>query len=407
MDDAPVKPLFDAEEVIHDDSNPALVWEAVIGTAVTNRVSDVHACAQRDGYELSFRLDGDLRRQGSFSHEFGRRLIGHVKSVSGMDLSEHRRPTEGRMKLPAGDRTVDLRISAVPGIHGQDIVVRLFDSTVRLIHLAELGLLAEQLDTLRDMMSRPTGLILVAGPSGGGKTTTLYAMLREMIAFPQKIITIEDPVEYDIPTVAQTQANPRIGVTFATMLTAILRQDPDVIMVGEIRDVETAVTAVRAANTGHLVLATTHATRASRAVETLLSLGVHPYFLSSALRCVLAQVLVKRVCDNCKTPLPETADIVLEDAVLRRLPEGAEPQLWQGTGCDQCRNTGYRGRTALFELFVSNERIREMILSRAGAGEIDQAAEETGMLTLELAGKLSAVAGLTTMEQIIDALPSL
>ncbi len=401
-----MKPILNVEDVVSEDADPTLVWEAVVSTAAQHYVSDIHLGAQHDGYELSFRLDGELCRQGRLGPEFTRRLIQHVKSIAGIDLAENRRPTEGRLKLTVDKRTIDLRVSVVPTIHGQDMVVRVFDSTVSLMGLTELGLLREQLSHLRDMIRRPNGLVLVSGPSGGGKTTTLYAVLRDLTDRQRKITTIEDPVEYDLESVNQTQVNPRIGVTFARLLTALLRQDPDIIMVGEIRDEETAVTAVRAANTGHLVLATTHATRASRAVETMLSLGVHPYFLSTALRAVIAQVLVRRICRHCKTPLPETADIIIDDAVRKRLPPDTEPHLHQGAGCDHCRGTGYSGRMGLFELFIPDENIKQLILERRGSAEIDRAVRTSDMLTLEQTGKVAALLGQTTMEEVVDVLPS-
>jgi len=322
-----MEPIFNVTDVIGDDADPILVWEAIVSKAIAAGVSDIHMLSQQDGVELAFRLDGDMHHQGVLPDDFARRTISHVKTMADIDLGESRRPTEGRMKIEVDGRPVDLRVSAVPTIHGQDMVVRIFDRTISLRELVELGLHAEQLDLLEDMIQRPHGLILVSGPTGSGKTTTLYAMLRRLAGKGRKIITIENPVEYDLPGVNQTQINPRIGVTFSTMLAAILRQDPDIIMVGEIRDEETAVTAVRAANTGHLVLATTHATRASRAVETLLSLGVHPYFLAIALRGVIAQVLVKRICPQCKQVLPETADMVVEDAIRSRLTSPA-PSLY-------------------------------------------------------------------------------
>jgi type II secretory ATPase GspE/PulE/Tfp pilus assembly ATPase PilB-like protein len=257
------------------------------------------------------------------------------------------------------------------------------------------------------MIQRPHGLILVSGPTGSGKTTTLYAMLRQLTGDRRKIITIENPVEYDLDGVNQTQVNPRIGVTFAIMLRAILRQDPDIIMVGEIRDEETAITAVRAANTGHLVLATTHATRASRAVETMLSLGVHPYFLAVSLRGVIAQVLVKRICPNCKTALPETADMIVDERIRPHLHADGPPCLYQGAGCPECFNTGYHGRMGLFELFLPNDQAKDLILRRASASELEKAMVQTNTLTLEEAGKLAALNGQTTMEEMVNILPSL
>ncbi len=397
--------ILNVRETISRDANPTLVWEAMVHSAVRARVSDVHVLAQKSGYELAFRLDGDLHLQGTFDFDLGRRLISHVKSVAGMDLGEHRRPTEGRLKEEIADRVVDLRISCVPTIHGLDMVVRIFDHTVSLLEIGELGMLPEQRDNILDMIDRPSGLILVSGASGSGKTTTLYAILRQMTGNHRKVMTIEDPVEYDLERVNQTQINTRIDVTFASMLMAILRQDPDVIMVGEIRDEETARTAVRAANTGHLVLATIHSTTAARAVESMLGLGVHPYFFNVALRCVVAQILVKRICDECKTELPETGDMIIDEAIARRLPEGTKPALAQGTGCKHCFGTGYHGRIGLFELMMPDEKIRELILAQAPAAQIEKAAG--AQISLEQVGKLRALTGMTTMEEVVDAIPGL
>ncbi len=400
----PLEPIFDVEQAIEAGADPAVLWEAMVCRAVESRVSDIHVMTQRDGAELAFRLDGDMCPQGRASHEFARKMISHVKTVGGIDLGESRRPTEGRMKVDAEGRQVELRVSAIPTIHGQDLVVRIFDRKASLLELPGLGLEPEQLDYLHDVVQRPHGLILVSGPTGSGKTTSLYAILRRLAGQGRKILTIENPVEFDLDGVNQTQVNSRIGVSFATLLTAILRQDPNIIMVGEIRDEETARTAVRAANTGHLVLATTHATRSSRAVESLLNLGVHPYFLAVSLRAVLAQVLVKRICENCKTPLPETGEMPIEPSVRRRLGD-EKALLYQGAGCEKCRGVGYRGRLGLFELFIPDEHITDRILRRRPVTEIEEAFAASGAMTLEHAGKLAALRGLTTMEQIVEVLP--
>jgi len=404
--------IFDVDQLVNDQSDPVLVWEAMVNRAVEQQVSDIHILASQGGFEVAYRLDGDLHRQGLLNEQLGRHLISHVKTMADIDLGETRRPTDGRMKLTvkaegkgAPARNIDLRVSTVPSVHGQDLVVRVFDHTVSLMQLTQLGMRQDQLDLTYDMLARPAGLVLVSGPSGGGKTTTLYAMLQYLSGATRKINTIEDPVEYDLAGANQTQVNPRIGLTFATMLAAILRQDPDIIMVGEIRDQETAVTAVRAANTGNLVLATTHATRASRAIETMLYLGVHPYFLAVALRGVMAQVLVKRICPDCRSPLPDTADMIVEPEVRRRLGEGAEARLFIGAGCDNCYGTGYRGQIALFEQFLPDQNVKQLILDRRPAVEIDQAIAKAEMLTLEQSGKLAALQGLTTMEELVRVLP--
>ena len=396
--------IFPVTEAVSSETDVVLLWEAMVDRAVAHRVSDIHLLCQCEHYNLAFRVDGDMEVQGQIPTPFVRRLISHVKSVAGMDIAEHRRPTEGRMKLPAAGRTVDLRISVVPSIHGQDMVVRLLDREISLLKLPELGMLTEQTDQLQDILARPGGLILVTGPTGSGKTTTLYAMLQQLAGTKRKIITIEDPVEYDLDGINQTQVNPRAGVTYARMLTAILRQDPDIIMVGEIRDPETAMTAVRAANMGNLVLATTHASRASQAVETVLSLGVHPFFLAVALRGVIAQVLVKRICPQCRQPMPETCDMILDEAVARRLGD-VQAQLYHGVGCEHCQHTGYRGRMGLYELFMPNESIKKLILDRSSAVDIEDVVAQRGWLRLEQAGILAAVTGQTSMEEAVRALP--
>ena len=398
-----MKALFEADRLVNTDSDPVLVWEAMVSQAVNARVSDIHVLAQKTGYDIAFRIDGDYRPQGRVDADFARRMVNHIKSVAGIDVGEHRRPSEGHMRIHMDGRTVELRVSVVPSTYGQDLVARVFDRTLNLLDLEDLGLLDEQLDQVRDMISRPHGLILVTGPTGGGKTTSLYAILQHLVGKGRKIVTIEDPVEYDLTGVNQTEVNPRIDVTFARMLTAVMRQDPDIIMIGEIRDEQTAHTAVRAANTGHLVLATTHASRAARAVESLLSLGVHPYFLGSALRGVIAQVLVKRLCPHCSTVLDETAEMILEPSLKARLGD-RQAKLYQGSGCEHCYRSGYSGRMGLFELLAPDAALRQMIFDRVPADQLEQASSKT-QLTLEQVGKLAAVTGQTTMEEIIDKLP--
>jgi len=401
-----MKPIFDVQNLVHDDSDIILVWEAIVSAAVRARISDIHVLAQKRGVDLVFRADGEMRLQGTLPHEFARRMINHIKTLSKIDLTEYRRPGEGRMLMTLDGKNVDLRVCVLPTIHGQDAVVRVFDRSISLMSLDDLGLLPEQLNYAEDLIKRPHGLILVCGATGSGKTTSLYAMLNRLTGTGRKVMTIEDPVEYELEGVNQTQVNSRIGVLFPTLLAAILRQDPDVIMIGEIRDEETAVTAVRAANTGSLVLATTHATRASRAVETMLGLGVHPYFLAVSLRGVMAQLLVKRICPHCRQALPATQDIIVDPEITARLrADNVEPQLYFGAGCEQCSGTGYLGRLGLFELFRPDDAIKQLILDRRPAAEIDRVAEAGHMLTLEQSGKLAALKGLTTMEEIVDALP--
>lgn len=402
----PTTPIFNVQEVIGPKTPAPPVWETMVGCAVDGRVTGIHVLARKNRYELFFRIDGEMRPQGGMPHDAAVSLIDHVKRLAEIDTRDLAHPAEGRIKLPVGDRMIDLRIGCVPTVHGQDMVVRLADRSMDLLDITQLGMQAEQLGFLRDLLSRPNGLILVSGPTGSGKTTSLYAMLREMTGGGRKVITIEDTVECDLPGASQIAVDPKAGVTFASMLAAVMRHDPDVIMVGQVDDEATAQAVVHAANTGHLVLAGMHSPRGSIAIESLLNLGVHPYFLSICLRGMLAQVLVERICEDCRQGLPETVAIVIEDELKRRLPPEVEPQLYQGAGCDRCYGSGYAGRIGLFELYVPDDAIRDLILRRADAGEIDLAAAAAGYLSIEQAGKIAAITGLTTMEQIIDALPS-
>jgi type II secretory ATPase GspE/PulE/Tfp pilus assembly ATPase PilB-like protein len=402
-----MEPILDHQSIRDAGDEPSTQWSYIVRQAVEHRVSDIHLAAQKLGGNLMFRIDGRLYPQTQIDSEAARRLIGHVQSIAGMDVAEHRKPHEGRLKPDLPDRAVDLRISVVPTLHGQDMVVRVFDRSIGLMDIDELGLLENQRDVIDDIIERPNGLILVSGPTGSGKTTTMYSMLRMIAGAGRKICTIENPIEYDLNGVSQTQISPRVGLGFAEMLTALLRQDPDVIMVGEIRDAETARTAVRAANTGHLVLATTHASRASRAIETLLFLDVHPFFLATALRCVIAQVLVRTICPECRTELPETAPMPIEPKVRELLTDADEAHLSQGEGCQACHQSGYQGRMGVFELFVPDETTRQMILNRAPAGDIDEYIDEAETLSLTDVGKLAALRGRTTIEEIVSVLPNL
>jgi len=400
-------PILDHQAIQDVGGEPSAQWTHIVEEAVTHRVSDIHLSTQRLGCDLLFRIDGRLYPQTQLDLDLSRRLIGHVQSIAGMDVAEHRKPHEGRLKVEIADRQVELRISVVPTLHGQDMVVRVFDRTVGLMEIDELGMLDDQQNVIDDIIERPNGLILVSGPTGSGKTTTMYSMLRLIAGSGRKICTIENPIEYDLQGVSQTQISPRVGLGFAEMLTALLRQDPDVIMVGEVRDAETARTAVRAANTGHLVLATTHASRASRAIETMLFLDVHPFFLATALRCVIAQVLVRTICPKCRTELPETGEMLIEPKVREMLTDADEAHLSQGEGCASCHQSGYQGRMGLFELFVPDETTRKMVLNRAPAGEIDEYIAQAETLSLTDVGKLAALRGQTTIEEIVSVLPNL
>ena len=384
---------------------PAL-WGRLVEVGVLNNASDIHLTYQSDGLHVALRIDGQLVEQGRIeSLELAHRVSNHVKIVGALDLGERRRPQSGRAMAKVADRAVDLRISALPTIHGQDLVVRILDRTVSLLDVEQLGLRRRERNRMFGLTSVPSGLVLVSGPTGAGKTTTLYAILRKLNDGTRKIITIENPTEYDLPGINQSQVHAKLGLGFHGLLQTVLQQDPDVIMIGEVRDVETASTAVRAAVTGHVVFATTHAIRAAEAVESMISLGAHPHFLGGALRGVIAQNLVRAVCPQCAERIDETAALLPLDDVSQLLEADQTPSLAIGRGCDHCFGTGYRGRVGLFEILVTDAEIRHLIENRRPADEIHRAAVNGGMVTLQQSGKLAAFLGQTTVEELVRVIP--
>jgi len=322
-----------------------------------------------------------------------------VKVMGKMDIAERRLPQDGRTSVKVGDGEVDVRISSVPTSYGERIVFRLLDKSARLYRLNEIGLNEENEKKLKDLINCSHGIILVTGPTGSGKTTTLYASLAELNSEEKMIITIEDPIEYNLDSISQIQVSNKKGLTFAAGLRSLLRQDPDVMMVGEIRDHETAGIAVQAANTGHLVFSTLHTNDSAGAVTRMIDLGVEPYLVSSSLIAVIAQRLVRVICPRCKEPL-EVTDAELKELGYTReqLPDG---HLYHGRGCDNCLGRGLYDRTAIYEILTINETIRDQIISRTSASVIKQVAVESGHLkTLRMDGAAKVVQGETTMEEV-------
>lgn len=370
----------------------------LIASAVAERASDIHIEPDEDAVRVRIRVDGLLREAVTLPKPLQSAVISRVKILSDLDIADSRVPKDGRFRFTVDDREVDLRVSTFPTIHGENVVLRLLDKSVGLMRLEDLGFSEEMLAEYRKAIARPHGLLLVTGPTGSGKTTTLYATLAILNTPDKNIITIENPVEYHLAQVRQSQVNPKAGLTFASGLRSILRQDPDIIMVGEIRDLETAQTAVQAALTGHLVLTTLHTNDAVGAITRLVDMGVEPFLIASSVVGVLAQRLVRTVCSRCKQPYVASPQL----RALLGIHEGKGPlTFFRGKGCQYCRDSGYRGRVGIFEFLTISDRLRELVLPKAAAVELKRAALGEGMRDLRIDGILKASRGLTSIEEVL------
>ena len=369
-----------------------LIEEAALAEA-----SDIHIEPTEDSLRIRYRIDGVLYEQESPPRRLQAALTSRIKLMAEMNIAERRLPQDGRIRVTLPNRRVDIRVSTVPIVHGESIVMRLLDRSAVFVPFDKLGFGPAMAQTFGRLINRPHGILLVTGPTGSGKTTTLYAALDKINGPDKKIITVEDPVEYQLKGTNQIPVQPKIGLTFASGLRHIVRQDPDVIMVGEIRDVETAEIAIQAALTGHLVLSTLHTNDAPAAITRLQEMGAESYLVSSVLDGVLAQRLVRRICQQCAQPhTPDRADLL---AIGAEVPPGVT--LSRGAGCAVCRGTGYRGRTGIYELFVVDEEVRSLIMKQAPAGELRRYATSRGMVTLREDGWDKACHGITTLEEIL------
>ena len=362
----------------------AINW--LITAAVEQRSSDIHLEATEDGIVVRFRIDGEMRTVETLPAAMRAPLVSRIKVMAGLNIAERRLPQDGRLRLAVRGHDIDLRVATSPTINGESAVLRLLDRSNLTLDFAALGFDPAVLAKLRDTLALPNGIVLATGPTGSGKTTTLYAALTELNAPNRKILTIEDPIEYRLAGVNQMQVNPAIGLDFATALRSFLRQDPDVIMVGEIRDIETAQVAVHAALTGHMILSTLHTNTAASAVTRLLDMGVEPFLIASTLSAVLAQRLVRRLCPACR------------EAYDPPVPVGDATTLYRAVGCGECDHTGYRGRIALVEFLVVDATIAKLVLARAEARDIAAASAATSMYADGIA---KARAGLTTIEEVL------
>lgn len=403
----PKKELIDLDHLdeVIKEAPIAKVVSTILEFAIRSRASDVHIEPREEETGVRYRIDGILYEKLVLPRRIHDAVVSRIKILSDLKIDEKRVPQDGRFTFIADGQEVDLRVSTAPTVYGEKVVMRLLKKTQKIPDLTELGLRGRALANLQESISRPHGMIVVCGPTGSGKTTTLYSALSTINAVKVNIMTIEDPVEYKIEGVNQVQVNPQAGLTFSSALRSFLRQDPDIIMVGEIRDEETAALAVHAALTGHLVFSTLHTNDAAGAAPRLLDMGVEPFLLVSSLTSVVAQRVLRRVCPHCReeySPPPEVVEDI-KNILGPLLPKEKQEKitLFKGKGCSECNNTGYIGRIAIFEVFTISDKIARLILQKESAALIQKAAIEEGMVTMIQDGYLKVLGGITTIEEVL------
>jgi len=369
----------------------------IVLQAVQEGASDIHISPEDARLRIRYRTDGMLHDVPAPPKSYHQGIVARIKVLSDMDISESRKPQDGRFRLRVEGRLVDIRVSIIPTVRGENVVLRILDCRTILRDLGELGLGERDVESFRRLIRRPHGIILVTGPTGSGKTVSLYAALRSINSKEKHIITVEDPVEFWLDSVRQIQVNVRAGLTFSGGLRAILRHDPDVVMVGEIRDAETAQTAVHASLTGHLVFSTLHTNDAPGAVNRLIDMGIEPFLVSASLSGVMAQRLVRTVCHRCKEPYDPAIGLVADAGLTERRKDIT---FFKGAGCPACNHTGYRGRSGIFELMTVTDEIREAILQKASSAELYELAFASGLHTLRDDGLQKVLAGVTTLEEV-------
>jgi type IV pilus assembly protein PilB len=383
-----------------EDASAAQMFDLIMIQAIRDRASDIHFEPDEKALRVRLRIDGFLYEFLTLPKQIHPSLTSRIKILAEMDIAETRLPQDGNFNVKLENRGFEIRISTFPTIYGENAVLRILDQTSPMIKLEDLGFSEEMLLRYKQLVRRPNGIILVTGPTGSGKTTTLYASLNMINSMEKNIITIEDPVEYRLPLIRQTQVNLKAGIAFATGLRSILRQDPDVIMVGEIRDLETSEVTIQAAQTGHLVLSTLHTNDAPEAITRLMDIGVEPYLISSSVIGVLAQRLVRTICPECKVPYHLDRGLLTDlDEYFSKLEEPIT--FYRGKGCKNCKQSGYWGRTGIFELFLVNERIKQLISEKAPAQLVRETAKEAiGMVSLREDGLNKVLQGITTLEEV-------
>jgi len=411
---------FQSEELVDmldaNDEAPIIRWvNSLMFQAAKDRASDIHIEPGEKEVVVRYRVDGVLREAKRAPKKFLASIVARVKIMAGLNIAEKRLPQDGRIRRKMAGKDVDMRVATAPTAGGERITIRLLDRSSVLLGLADIGFAADHLETIRAIIKRPHGILLVTGPTGSGKTTTLYACLSEINAPDINILTVEDPVEYQLEGISQTQVNSKIDLTFASGLRSFLRHDPDVIMVGEIRDRETAEVAITASLTGHLVFSTVHTNDAAGGITRLVDMGIEPFLVASSLVGLLAQRLVRRPCYECARPVRPSEEMLRELGLEARqffngayvfpTVKGLRPPpvgtVYEPVGCAACGQLGYRGRTGIYELLMVNDPVRRLCLDKADAGSIRNAAMESGMVTLRFDGARKVVQGMTTPEEVM------
>jgi general secretion pathway protein E len=385
-----------------DDTSEAPIIKLVnhiISQSIKARASDIHIEPYQHSFTVRYRVDGILYDLLTPPKWIQPALISRIKVMAKMNIAEKRLPQDGRFEVKVGDQSIDLRVSTIPTAFGERVVLRLLNKSGSLLELTDLGLSRERLKTIKDLVASPNGIILVTGPTGSGKTTTLYAVLQSINKPDINIITIEDPVEYQIKGISQIQVNSKIDLSFARGLRSIVRQDPDVILIGEIRDHETAEIAVQSALTGHLVFSTLHTNDSASAITRLVDMGVEPFLISSSVLAVAAQRLIRVLCDDCKKPY-KPSKIYLESIGVSPNHFNAD-HIYKAVGCDKCIGTGYRGRLGIFEIMVLTQKLKSLILETYDSNQIQSAARREKMLSLRQDGIQKVLKGVTTIEEVL------
>ena len=382
------------------DSNPVKkLLNLVLLQAIRDRASDIHFEPFEKEFKMRYRIDGVLYEMVPPPRHIAVAIVSRIKVMANLDIAERRLPQDGRIELVVSGNPVDLRVSVLPTMFGESVVMRVLDRSNISLDLNQIGMRDDDLVAFRQIIAKPNGIVINTGPTGCGKTTTLYSALKELNRVETKILTVEDPVEYDIDGLIQCQVNTDVGMTFARALRSFLRQDPDIILVGEIRDLETAQIAVQASLTGHLVFTTVHTNDAPSTIARLVDLGLEPFLLTATLEAVVAQRLVRRICSNCRDEFNPTEEMLME---LDLSPEDIKERTFTyGRGCDYCNNTGYRGRLAIFEIMAMNDELRDLVMERASSALLRNAARKSGMRSLRESGLLSIYEGMTTIEEVV------
>ncbi len=394
------KPLELADvEALADSAPVRKLLNMVLLLAIKDHASDIHFEPFEDEFRIRIKADGVLFEMVPPPRHLAFAITTRIKVMANLDIAERRLPQDGRIELTVGGHPVDLRVSVLPTMFGESVVMRILDRSVVSLNLTKVGMDAPTLKKFREVIDRPNGIVLVTGPTGSGKTTTLYSALCELNHMEDKLITTEDPVEYQIDGIIQIPIDHEIGVTFAACLRAILRQDPDIILVGEIRDLETAQIAVQASLTGHMVFSTLHTNDAPSTVTRMKDMGVPTFLITATVEAILAQRLVRRVCSQCREETTPSEDLILDLGMKMEDLKGRKA--YKGRGCEVCNNTGYKGRVGLFELLIMNDRMRDMIMENCAVDELRNAAASFGMVTLREAGMNFAFEGMTTLDEIV------